>query len=372
MTPGAGLADLLKVHDPQSAVLSLYLSVPLDPAELPGLPRIGEFLAEAADAGQLADADLAAVRKAIEAHGREWLGRTLAIFTCAGLGLHEVVPLARSVPGYKVPERAVVAWRPHILPLVAALQWYPAYRVVIVNQRHAWLFSVGDAGVGDTIQTMAAADAARVAGVGDWYALDTHWVQHRIVGLGCQSCQDTAAMLTRISRDQGSQPLVIGGLKDRAREFFADLPAVVRESFAGTFTVDPHDLTVARVRDLAAPVVTRWAEQAAGRLAAQIRLHPVEGLDAAGLPACLAAVNALAVNQLVTSVGGLIPGYACGTCGQLGTSPWCADCGMSAVPVPDLADEMACRVLEDGGQVIAVHGDMSSLAARLRFPVSAR
>jgi hypothetical protein len=30
---------------------------------------------------------------------------------------------------------------------------------------------------------------------------------------------------------------------------------------------------------------------------------------------------------------------------------------------------MACQVLEDDGHVVVVHGDASSVTARLRFPV---
>jgi hypothetical protein len=58
------------------------------------------------------------------------------------------------------------------------------------------------------------------------------------------------------------------------------------------------------------------------RPAAEISADPA-ALTATGLPACLAAVNAGAVETLAVPYNGLIPGYECGRCGALGLA---ADC----------------------------------------------
>lgn len=364
------VAGLLRVHAWRPEVLSLYLSVPAGRAEMRGLPRVAGFLAEAAGDGQLTDADLSDVVETVEAGGGDWAGRTVAIFASANLGLHEVIPLARAVPGYEVPERAVLAYRPHILPLLAASTWYPAYRVAVVSRRHAWVFSVGDAGVDDRIEAVAAFDArVASAGLGGLWGLDAFHVEQPIIEFARQPYRDTAAMLARIIRDHGPRPLVIGGSADCVPDLLACLPSAARESFAGTFTADPHALTPARVRDLAAPVVARWAERSALGQAAEIAQLPVHGLGATGLTACLAAVNALAVDRLVVPVDTVVPGYACGICGQVGLAARCPECWVPGIPIPDLLDEMACQVLEDDGHVVVVHGDAPSVTARLRFPV---
>ena len=65
-----------------------------------------------------------------------------------------------------------------------------------------------------------------------------------------------------------------------------------------------------------------------------------------GLPACLAAVNARAVEHVVVPDDGLVPGYLCGRCGLLGVAADdCPDWGTAAQPVPDLIDEMVHRTL---------------------------
>ena len=102
------------------------------------------------------------------------------------------------------------------------------------------------------------------------------------------------------------------------------------------------------------------ALQPAPRLAAGILAG-----SAAGLPACLAAVNAGAAETLVVPYDGLVPGYECGRCGALGlAADCCPDWGTAALPVPDLIEEMVSRTLEDGGQVLVVHDAPGLFVAR--------
>ncbi|MGO8895693.1 MAG: hypothetical protein ACLP8X_24630 [Streptosporangiaceae bacterium] len=362
---------LARMHAPEPTVLSLYLTVPVDPAELRGLPaRVGDLMAAAAsgpvgeECGRLRDEDRGAVRAKVAVHGRDWLGHSVAIFACADLGLLEVLPLR-----CQVPERAVLAARPHIRPLLAALQRCPAYRVAVVDRRHAWVFTI----TGDEIETVTTPTAAGVPspGFGGWYGLDTYHVQQRMIQLSRQHYRDTAALLEQVMRHGGQEPLLIGGHEDGIPEFLASLPSAVREAFAGSFTADPHTLTPARVRDLAAPVIARWTDQSAQRLAARILQTPPGGPAAIGLPACLAAVNGHAVEHLVVPDDGLVPGYVCGRCGLLVVAAdSCQDWETAAQPVPDLIDEMVHRTLQDGGQFSAIRDAPFRIAARLRFPMT--
>lgn len=370
MITRAEAGKLGALHAVQPVVLSLYLAIPLDPAELRSVPAHGNELIAAAEGiagGHVIQEDRSSVRRKLQAAGRDWLGRTVAVFACADLGLFEAFPLP-----CHLPERAVLGTRPHIRPLLAALQRCPAYRVVVADRRHAWLFHVA----GDEIETVTAPEAAGVPApaFGGWYGLESYRVQHRVTELARHHYRDTAAMLERamghgVSGDQ--EPLVIGGHDEGIRQLFASLPPGVRECFAGSFAADTHTLTLARVRDLAGPLVARWAEQHARHLAEQVLAMPPGNLTAAGLPACLAAVNACAVQTLVVPDDGLVPGYECGRCGALSAdADTCPDWGTAALPVPDVIEEMVARTVEDGGQVCPVRGGPSLIAARLRFPVA--
>lgn len=371
MISWAEAGKLARMHAPERTVLSLYLTVPVDPAELRGLPaRVGDLMAAAAggpageECGRLRDEDRGAVRAEVAAHGRDWLGHGVAVFACADLGLLEVLPLR-----CEVADRAVLAARPHIRPLLAALHRCPAYRVAVVDRRHAWVFAV----TGDEIETVTTPAAVGVPspGFGGWYGLDTYRVQQRIIQLSRRHYRDTAALLEQVMRQGEREPLIIGGHEEGIPGFLASLPPAVREAFAGSFTADPHTLTPARVRDLAAPVIARWTDQSAQRLAARILQTPPGGPAAIGLPACLAAVNGHAVDHLVVSDDGLVPGYVCGRCGLLSVAAdSCPDWGTAAQPVPDLIDEMVHRTLQDGGQFSAIRDAPFRIAARLRFPVT--
>ena len=357
---------LRTIRAPEPAILSLYLPVPLDPAQLRELPaRAGELIASTASgaAAQIPRADREAVLQLVAARGRDWLGHTVAIFSCGELGLLEALPL----PG-RVAERAVLATRPHVRPILAAIQRCPAYRVAVTDRRHGWLLSIA----GDNVETieLPTADGIRSLGFGGWYGLDSHRVQQRVTQLAPRHYQDVAAILEREARAGDHRPLVLGGHPEGITELLSLLPGQLREQYVGSFAADPHTLTTARVRELADAVIADWAARREEQLAAETIEAALRTDAVVGLPACLAAVNAGAVGMLLIPDTGLTPGFVCGRCGAVSlTGDDCPDWGAAASPIPDLLEEMAARVLDDDGQVAAVHGQPCAIAARLRFPV---
>jgi hypothetical protein len=117
MITRADVDKLLSMSTAEPSLLSLYLGVPRDPAQLRELPaRADDLLVQPARAPQR---ERETVRRLLAAHARDWLGHTVAIFASAQLGLAEVIPL----PG-ALPERAVLAVRPHVRPLLLAIQRY--------------------------------------------------------------------------------------------------------------------------------------------------------------------------------------------------------------------------------------------------------
>lgn len=365
----AEVRKLAAVHTVHPGVLSLYLTVPLDPARLPGLPaRAGDLIAAAGTGGgrgHAAEEDLSLVRDRLQVSGRDWLGRTVAMFACADAGLFEAFPLP-----CRPPDRAVLGIRPHVRPLLAVVQRCPAYRVAVVDRGCGWLFRVA----GDETEAVTVPEAATVPSPGfdGWCGLESYRVQQRAARLARSHYQDVAAALEKAMADGEPEPLVIGGHDKDARQLFASLPSGLRERFAGSFTADAGMLTAARVRNLAAPLVSRWAGRRAERLAGQVLIMRPGVLAATGLRACLAAVNACAAATLIVPDDGLVPGYECGRCGDLSVeADECPDWGTAVLPVPDVIEEMVARTLEDGGEVCVVDDGLSRIAARLSFPVAA-
>jgi peptide chain release factor subunit 1 len=170
MITAAQVAELRAVHMPGPSVLSLYLWVPVDaPAALALPARADELLTAAVpDTREAARScscgeDRNTARRLLDAHARDWLGHTVAIFAAHEAGLAEACPLP-----CRLPDRAVLAARPHVRPLLVALQRCPAYQVAVADRQHAWLFHI----TGDQIGTLATTTApgVRSAGFGAWRA----------------------------------------------------------------------------------------------------------------------------------------------------------------------------------------------------------
>ena len=128
-----------RVHTVEPVVLSVYLNVPRSPADLPGLPgRVDELVATAARnaglSGRLREEDRRSARDEAVLAGPDWLGHPVAIFACAEVGLLEVIGLPQARSG-AWPERTVLGIRPHIRPLLAALQPSPRLATEILAER---------------------------------------------------------------------------------------------------------------------------------------------------------------------------------------------------------------------------------------------
>lgn len=355
------------------SVLSVYLGVPVDVGQHRGLPVRARELIKAAGSQEpsstgreVSAADVEAIINAIDQDSQEWLGHTVAMFACSRIGLFETVPLPRGGT-----DQAVIADRPHIRPLLAARQRNPAYRAALVDTKHAWILHISD----DNIETVAERTGmgVRSPAFGGWYGLETYRVQQRIMELSKQHFRDTISILAH-HEDRSGWPLVLGGHDSEITQFLDMLPRTVRQSVAGKFNVDLQTATPGRVRELARPVIANWIEHNEARLVAETLDQPPDVAVCTDLDKCLAASRAGAIAQLIVPDDVLVPGFACSSCGALGSRAGDCDCedpGDCCKPVSDLLDELANRTLDGGGQVVSVREAPFAAAVRLRFPVSA-
>lgn len=371
MISEADVRKLTEIHVPGPQVLSLYLRIPASLPSLRELPaRAEELLAAAtASAGSRVTAaarseQRRAVRRFLEVRARDWQGLAAAIFTCRDAGLAEAFPLPCAVA-----DRAVLAPRPHVRPLLAALQRCPAYYVAVTSRDGAWVLRVAGTRIDALVQLAAGGPGG--SRPGGWHALGPHRSRGRMTELGCYPQPGTAALLSRSLRAAGLPPLVIGGDDEPARAFAGLLPGDVRDQLAGCFTAGPAALTPARVRERAAEVIGEWVRERERRLAALIAQEPADGLGAVGLDACLAAVSSRAVTTLAVPDADLLPGFACDLCGTLSATPVaCRHGSLGIRPVPDLLEEMTAATLADGGDVATVRDCPGGVAALLRFPLA--
>ena len=367
MITRAEVEKLSAVHAVAPTILSVYLTVPAHPGELGDLAaRAGELVASAESAvggpSLLSEEDRNCALEMLAADARDWPGRTVAVFACGDVGLLEALPLP-----CRAPDRAVLGTRPHIRPLLAALQRCPAYRAAVADAQHVWLLAFA----GDEIETVP---AWPTQGSGDRHGLPADWVREPINWLTAHSYHRAAAVLNGVTGPAGREPLVIVGHGDGIQRLLTGLSPAVRAAFAGSVTADAPTLAAAQVMDLAAPVVARWADKHARQVADEMLAMP-SGRPACppaiGLQACLAAVTAGVMDTLVVPHDDLVPGYECGRCGALSTeADSCPDWGTAPLPVPDVLEEMVSRTLEDGREVLVIGGYSCPMAARLHSPAT--
>lgn len=344
------------------SVLSLYVHVPPDCAGLRQLPVRAVDLIQAATKlmpDTLHREDELLARRTLERHARQWLGHTLGIFVSEQLGLLEVVPL----PG-RFAERAVLAARPHLRPMLAALERYPDHRIMIVDHQHAWLFTVAS----DRIEVVARvpAEAAPIAAFEGWYLEPSHGNQ-RVTELAPHLYQDAAAILDRQARNGNSQPLVVGGHADSVRQLLALVPRAVLTEYAGSFAADTRTLTPARARELAAPVMAHWAERRESQLVQSVTARRPGMPTAIGLEECIIAVNAGTADLLLIADEPVVAGFHCERCDVLSvSSDACCDWGAASWPVPDLLEEMVWRTLHAGRPVVSARTLQCTAAAWLQ------
>lgn len=372
MIDAEDVTKLLGVHAPGSCVVSVYLDVPLDPAKRRGIPaRLDDLLASAwhePGNGEIAARarrqELPPIRDAVDLHAPEWLGHTVAIFACQDIGLLEAYPLRN-----QAAERAVVAARPYVRPLLAELRRSPCYAAVVIDRRHAWLYRV----TGEGIDELGSMEGPTVGSrrFGGWHGFQTYGNQQRTRKLAREHYSATVAALESALAEGGCGPIAVGGHEAETASFLGELPASLRERVAGTFVIDPHTLTPARVRRLADEVVNRWEDAREAQVAERIAAQPTGTMAAVGLPACLDAANEHAVQVLVVPDAAVAHGFVCPRCGGLAVAGGaCPVCGEQTSAVPDVIEELAVKVTGDGGTVEPVRGDgaLAGVAARRRFP----
>jgi hypothetical protein len=324
-----------------TAVVSLYLNVPVDIAEHHGLLIRARDLLKAAEVDQAmaiaSDSDLTEVITTVAARSQDWLGQGVAIFACAELGLFEVMKL----PG-PAADLAMIGARPYLRPLLATVQRNPAYQVAVIDSKHAWMLGIGDG----EISTLAERTGRQVPSkaFGGWYGLETYRIQQRVMQLSRQHFRDTIAMLVNGAAAR-PLPLVLGGQEAEISQFCAMLPDAISKRVAGTFGVDSQVATPGRVRELAAPVIADWVAAGEAQLVNDLMNEQPGKTVITGVGECATAVRARAVAQLVLADG--------------------------QHPAPDVLDELAGQALDGGGEVTAVRDAPFAAAARLRFQVTA-
>lgn len=293
-------------------------------------------------------------------------GHGVALFACPALGLREAIsvraPLENAV---------VVADRPFLRPLAAALGESPPALVVFIDSESARLVPLLDAGPGEEIRLDSEVPGHHRRG--GWAQLALGHYQRHIEERRGQHLEAVSEALGRLVQDQGLERIVIAGTPDSASAFQRILPAAVAARVAGVVSGRRHEPAselAARASDLISRVTTLETQAAVDAILTEAAKG---GQAAASLEGVLEALQRGAIDRLYLLREFRGQGRACTGCAALqpGDAATCRLCHQPT-SAAELGEAMVTRTIAAGGTAIIldVHsglGAVGGVAARLRF-----
>jgi peptide chain release factor subunit 1 len=376
--PSQVIDGLIRFRSPDAPVLSMYLTVPADPGEVKGarsqLRTLAKVATEHVESDQLGHAERESLKSdighmlALEGDLPAMKGRGVALFSCTRHKLLEQVVLPRPVK-----DRVDVDVAPYVRPLLGLASESPRYCVVVIDRANVWLylFHLGslEEAKRDRDRTLRNKDHGGPSGY------DEYTVHNKSEDLARRHFRHAVEETEAFMQDQRAELLIVGGHEDVVTQFLGYFPEPLADKRAGTFVIDPHTMTPARIRDHAEQVVDDYEHYREQQLVSEaIDRAKSGGLGALGLDWCLLAGDEQAVEQLLIDQDAEVGGQVCDNCGWLGLSGQsCPVCGQSTRRSSDIIGNLAVAVVGASGTVTQVAADHllaeELVAAFLRFPV---
>jgi peptide chain release factor subunit 1 len=308
-------------------------------------------------------ADLERIKEA--AREERWKPGGIAIFACSGRELYEEVPLPRPVR-----DRIVVDETPYVRPMLAVLDEYHRACVAVVDKASARFWEVYQDEMREAGKVRDRALRKPNAG-----GLAEDRVRNKADELSKRHYRNVAQRLDEMFRSGGFDLLIIGGHDYEVPAFTDFLPRELRSRIAGTFSIDPSTEPLAEIRAEADAILRRYERDEERQLVTEVFEKLASGRPAAaGLVDCLWAGSVAAVQTLLVAEGATAPGVVSDQSGWLALSGDIDPLsGNPTRKTPDVIDELAEAVIDEGGSVRHIEDDdrlsERTVAADLRFPL---
>ena len=308
------------------------------------------------------------VRK-IESHVKGGLDRSqtrgLALFSCSGGGLWEVVELP-----VRVRNAVVVNATPHIRELEAVLDENERFGVLLADKQRArmFVFELGQlVDKSERFDQLPRHEDDR----GDW---DKDHVRGHSAEIAHQHLKRAADVAFSVFQDQDYDHLILGAPDEISKELEQVLHSYLKSRVAAHINV-PVNAPDSVIVEAALEVESRVERQKEARLVARLRDAVGAGNGGvAGLAPVLAALVERRVETLLVSDGYEAPGWRCQTCAHLAVrGPACPVCPSGSMQrVDDVVEEAVEEALAQSCKVEVTVGNadldvLGRIGALLRF-----
>ena len=351
-------------------VLSVYLNVdPTARSRDEYRLELRQLLKEAE--GSAANEDIEAVEVYFD-HEYDWSGRGIVVFSCKEKDFWREYSLA--IP---VSSGVTVAQRPYISPLAELVDAYGSYVVAVVDRRQSrfFFFDLGELRatrefVGEDVRKLK---RGRGSSGG-----------HGRRGGGSMSSQHEVEVVRRNIRDAAQEMeafcerheprrLIVAGAGGTVAQFQETLPKYLQDKVIGTFSADMN-ATEPEIRELSLEILHRVEEERKEAVVNAVFTAAAKGENGViRLADTLGAAHEGRIQTLVIDRDYHEPGYQCKHCAYITDQGLekCPFCGGDFWEIPDAAEALVTKVIEEGGEVEVVEDhpkvDEFGVGALLRY-----
>ena len=334
----------------ETPTLSVYLNV--DPTEHTTDEyrlKLRQMLRKAE--GLAAAEDIAAVERFFE-HEYDWSGRGVVVLSCVEEEFWRAYSLAAPVAS-----AVTVARKPYIWPLAALVDAYGSYVVALVDRQEMrlLLFGMGELQtseeyVGEDVRKLkkgrgSSGGPGRRGGAPISSRHEKEVAQRNI--------REAVKLTERFWRKHGPQRLIIAGAEPTVVHFREELSKALQDEVIGSFSADMNASEL-EIRDRSLELLQQVEE---GRKAALVEAVFTAAAKGRGgvirLADTLGAAHEGRIQTLVVARDFQRPGYQCQHCGYITDHALktCPFCGREFTEIPDAAEALVTKVIEDGGKV---------------------
>ena len=298
---------------------------------------------------------------------RDFLGRTLAIFSSEPAGIWQVLRL-----DVMVPTAIAVGNRAQVQPLVRLLDENPRVVVCVVERDRAAIYSVE----GGTVRAESEIESV-VPGWHDQGGWSQARFQRHIEFHSGVHMNKVVAALEETAAGLGEASVFIGGVEDVTAGLMKRLPESLKHRIPGTFHVDFKHETAEEIMERARRLWVESERRSEVEMIERLADDAGSGGRAVlGIRDTAAAVSQGRARELVVADGVEAAGQECSACGYMNAEEIarCPACRKPMEPVDDLVDRLVGRAYADGIRTKSVFGEarhellaLGGMAARLRY-----
>jgi len=344
----------LAAYRAETPMLSVYLDV--DPTERKTDEyklALRKMLKQAE--GSAAAEDIAAVERFFD-HEYDWSGRGVVVFSCEKEDFGRTYSLA--VP---VASGVTVARKPYIWPLTALVDAYGSYAAAHVDRQgvRLMLFEMGelritDGYLGEEVRKLkkgrgSSGGAGRRGGAPVSSRREDEVAQRNI--------RDAVKTTDLFCRKHKPQRLIIVGADPMIAHFREALPKRLQEQVIGSFSAD-MSASEPEIRERSLEILQRVEKERESALVDAVFTEAAKGQRGViRLADTLGAAREGRIQTLVIARDYHEPGYQCQHCAYLTDQALdgCPFCGGEFAEIPDAAEALVTKVIEDGGRVEVVN-----------------